>query len=315
MRRERGRGARRWYDRFSRYLALIAFALTLVSTTVVFFASGSDNGALKDLIAACLGLLGAAVALQLEMLFRLTERGATRDRFSRVLHGLEEFPELLPLVGNQVEASILTLRRTSIPQFRDEVYSVVAHATARLDELSQGRLLLDGADDTLVLEQFAHTRDQIRGTTDESDSAWWLSQAGKSFLELNQRLIDDRKVRVERIWILDGAPDDKLASVLEQHRQLGVHVFLADRRELDRKLLVNMTLSDERLLQEDIANKEGYAVGYRYSWNKSDIDRAIRTFGQLKGQAAEYSGPDSLAVIFPPADDTRSTGPDRGALA
>jgi hypothetical protein len=292
-------GTRRWYDASSRYLALLALVITIVCTAITFFETTSDNAALKDLIVTCIGLIGAVLALQLEMLFRVTERAQARERYTKLLEGIEDYPDLLDLAHDALDASVRTQDKAQTPQMKLEVFNVFHHATSQLQELAQGRLRRAGSDNTLVLDRFAHAGEFVRGTTDEGDTTWWSTDDGKKFLTLNSSLID-HGVRIERVWILSTQPSAELLDMLEEHYKLKIDVFVvrSDRRDLDRRLLMNFTLLDEGFLQMDVTNKEGQAVEYLYSENKVDIDRALNTFAQLKSKATRYSGPGSVDSVF-----------------
>jgi hypothetical protein len=302
-------GTRRWYDRSSRYLALLTLLITLVAATVVFIRTGEELGALKDLISACLALVGVAVSLQLEILFRIAERTQVRERYNRALEGIEDYPDLLQLTFDAIDASTKTLDNATIPQLKQEVFNVLYHATSQLQELAQGRLRRAGSDNTLVLDRFAHTKQVVRGTTDEGDTYWWRTDDGKRFLELNTGLIE-RDVRIERIWILSTFPAQELCDLIEEHHKRKIDVFIvrADRRDLDRRLLINFTLMDDAFLQLDVPNKEGQAVEYLYSENRVDVERALSTFAQLKSKATKYSGHQSLALLFDRPATSSSTG-------
>jgi hypothetical protein len=293
------RGTRRWYDRASRYLALFTLLIVLISTAVVFIRTGDQNGSLKDLIVAGIALIGLAISLQLEILFRVAERAEIRERYSRLLEGVEDYPDLLDLTFDALDASVKTLEKATIPQLKREVFNVFHHATSQLQELAQGRLRRTGSDNTLVLDRFAHTQRVVRGTTDEGDTSWWGTDDGIKFLELNAALIE-RGVRIERVWILSRPPAQELWDMFEEHYKLRVDVFVvrADRKDLDRRLLINFTLMDDDFLQMDVPNKEGQAVEYLYSENRVDVERALNTFAQLKSKATKYTGPDSLQGVF-----------------
>jgi hypothetical protein len=292
-------GARRWYDRSSRYLALLTVMLTLATTVVVFFVADDDLGGLKDLVTACIGLLGLTISLQLETLFRIAERARTRERYGRLLEGVEDYPDLLPLATETLEASVKTLKQTSIPQFEREVFNILGHARFRLQELAQGRLRTDGSDNTLVLGRFAQAETTMQGTTDEGDTRWWRQEDGQRFTELSKALIA-KGVRVERLWILAKQPSDDLLDLIDEHAQLGIEVFVvrSDQVGLDRRLLVNLTIMDTAFLQQDLPNKEGQAVEYLYSENAVDLERARSTFARLKTMATRYTDRDSLNAMF-----------------
>lgn len=292
-------GAKRWYDAWSRYLSLLAFLVTALTTVIVFFTTGEELGGLGALITACIGLLGLAISLQLETLFRVAERAQTRERYGRMLELIEDYPDLLPLTRSALEASVRTLRQSRLEEFKEEVFNVLAHADAGLQELAQGRLRTVDGDNTLVLERFGLTREVLRGTTDDGDTDWWERDSGAQFFELNKGLIA-KGIRVERVWILAKKPSTKLQALIKSHYAAGVHVYLlrADRKNLDRRLLVNLTMMDESFMQEDLPNKMGQAVEYLYSENSADLERARSRFAQLKSVALEYQGEDSMELMF-----------------
>jgi hypothetical protein len=105
---------------------------------------------------------------------------------------------------------------------------------------------------------------------------------------------------VERVWILYEPPNDDTRQVLREQHAGGVTVFIvrADECELDRRLLVNITMVDGVFLHEDLPNKKGVAVEYLYSENAADLVRAGRTFAQLRTSAKRYTGERSLDLMF-----------------
>ena len=293
-------GTTRWYDQWARYLTLLAFFATLLTTTIVFFTTGQELGGLGVLATTSIGLLGLAISLQLETLFRVSERRQARERYGQMLELTEDFPDLQSILGDTLQAGVTTLKRSPIDEFRREVFNVLVHADIRLQELAQGRLRMPDGDNSLVFSRFAKTQELLCATTDEGDTSWWTSDAGKQFTSLNVQLIDDRNVRVERIWILGASPDSATRELIQQHHDLGISVFVlrADRKGLDRRLLVNMTMTDGRFLQEDVPNKLGQAVEYLYSENVADLERAKSRFARLKSAAIEYTDQTSLENIY-----------------
>jgi hypothetical protein len=294
------RGSSRWYDEWSRYLALLTVGVTLVTTAIVFLTIGQSLGGVGELVTVCVGLIGLVIALQLEILFRVSEKAAIRDELGRLLGMIEDFPHLLSVTSSALASSVATLRRSRIERFRTEVINILNHADVRLQELAQGRLRMADGDNTLTLEKAATTRKILQGTTDEGDTTWWLHNSGARFLDLNAMLIEQHKVEIERVWILSKAPDKETREVLKRHRALGVKIFLlrADRRDLDRRLLVNMTMMDEAFLHEDLPNKLGQAVEYLFSENVADLERATSRFAQLKSHSVAYTDESSLDSLF-----------------
>lgn len=277
--------------------------MTLALTAVVLFTADETLGSLSDLVAITIGLVGTAIALQLEILFRIGERSRSRERFNSLLEGIEDFPDLLPIAAEILGASVETLRTAQTEGFRQNVFRTLARSNIRLQELAQGRLRADGSDNTLVLERFEQTETLLQGTTDAADTTWWRSADGQRFLELSRRLIT-RGVAIERIWLLSAPPSQIELELMAEHAKAGVQVFVVrtDGGRLDKALLVNLTLMDGSFLQQDVPNKEGHAVEYLYSENTADIDRAVNVVAQLKSKATAYTGPEALSPLFPESE-------------
>lgn len=291
-------GARRWYDRLARYLALFVVLVTVVSTTVVFLVTGNELGEVKSLVTACLGALGLVLSLQLEILFRMFERSRSREGYSRLLEAIEDYPDVFPLVVSCLDASVTTIEHAGTPQMKREVFRILDHCRVQLLELAQGRLRREGSDNGLVLDLFRNTESILQGTTDEADNEWWRSDHGRRFLKLNVDLIR-RGVQVERIWLLSAPPSQDSIRLFDEHLAAGVAVFVVriDRTDVDGRLVVNLTMMDESLVQMDVPNKEGRAVEYLYSENPVDIERAKATLAQLKSRANRYVGPESIETM------------------
>lgn len=294
------RGSTRWYDNWSRYLAVITAGVTLVTSSVTYFTIGKELGGVAELVTACITLVGFVIALQLEVLFRVSEKWAMHDEFSRLLGLVEDFPDLTRIFSAALTASVSILRTSSTTQFHTEVINILKHADGRLQELAQGRMRVTEGDSTLTLAKAASTRTSLQGTTDQGDTRWWLENSGVSFFNLNAKLIQEHDVTIERVWLLTAQPDADTCKVMEQHREIGVNVYVlrADRIELDRRLLVNMTIMDGIFLHEDIPNRQGDAVEYLYSENSVDIERAKSRFAQLKSYSVEYTDQKALEAMF-----------------
>lgn len=295
-----GKAQARWYDSWSRYLALIAAAVTLVVAIVVFLTIGKELGGVGELVTAAIAVLGLVASLQIETLFRVAERTQAREQYGRLLAMVEDYPRLIRLTTSALEASVATYKRTTVELFKTEVVNTLTDAEVRLHELAQGRLRTTDRDSRPMLDRFADTKASIQAVTDDNDTKWWLQGTGTKFFELNRKLINDRKITVERVWILYAAPDDDTRRIIAEQHTCGVTVFIvrANDCNLDHKLLVNMTMVDDSFLHEDLPNKRGVAVEYLYSENAADLVRAGKTFAQLKTSAKRYDGDQSLDTLF-----------------
>ncbi len=300
------RSQARWYDGLSRYLALIVAAIALVTTAVVLLTIGKKLGGVGELVTAAIGVLGLVVSLEIEVLFRVAERARARDRYSRLLEMVEDYPKLLTLATSVLEAGVLTCNRTKTDLFRDEVRNTLTRAEIRLQEMAQGRLRTTDGDGRPMMARFGEAERSIQAVTDDNDVQWWLEGSGVQFLELNKKLIDGRKLTIERVWIFYRPLTEDTREALRRQHAAHIKVFMlhASNCDLDRRYLVNMTIMDGAFLHEDLPNKQGNAVEYLYSENAADLVRCGNTFAKLKRSAKRYDGDSSLNEFFSIAGTT-----------
>ena len=289
----------RYADR-SRYLAPLVVAITVATTLITFFETGSELTDVKLLVTVCVGLLGLVLCLQLETLLAVAERNAARDEHGKLLAVVEEHPGLLRPITKITEAASKTIRETGVEEFREEVANVLADTFVSLEELTQGRLRSRGINGSLHA-RFGKATQCLQGTTDAGDTWWWTQESGVAFFALNKELIE-AEVRIERLWLLAEPPDAQTTAIMAGHDAAGVYVYMVRTDQVEPQWLVNMTMADEVFLHEDIPNKTGYAIDYLYSENEVDLQRAIKRFGELKVHAVRYVGSQSIDHLWPKLD-------------
>jgi hypothetical protein len=303
----------RRYVGASRYAAPLSVGITVATTLIVFFVTTDSLSGVKLLVTICIGLLGAALCLQLEMLVALAERKQSQDGQRSLLESLDEFPELIPLFTRLARAATITLRETKVEEFRPRVATVLGDSYVSLQELAEGRVRINGIG-TALHARFGKATASLQGTTDEGDTVWWQRQSGREFFDLNRQLVA-RGIDVERVWLLSGAPDEATRNLINDHFRENIDVYLVRTDRVPAELLVNMTMMDEIFLYEDIPNKRGVAVEVLYTENEIDCMRAVARFAELKAYATRYESPatfDGLFSITGPVEAAHA--PDPAAL-
>jgi hypothetical protein len=286
------------YGSWSRYLPLLSAGVALAAAAIAFFTTGESLADLKLLVGFCIALLTIALPVQFEVLRRVTERATTREQLGRLLEAVEDYPDLLPIITRTAEASVATLTKTNIEEFKDFVGAILIETQIRMQELEQGRLRTSSGDNALLLTRFAAAEHLVQATTDEEDTKWWRQANGKQFFLLNKQLIDKSRGEVERVWILRGPPSTETVEVLEEQRKAKVRVFVVSAKDVDDAVVVNMTMMDSAFLHEDVTNKHGQVGEYLFTANPADLARAKQRFSRLKARAHEYNGPSSLDGLF-----------------
>jgi hypothetical protein len=300
----------RRYAGASRYLAPLSVGITVATTLIVFFATTDSLSGVKLLVTICIGLLGAALCLQLEMLVALAERKRSQEGQQSLLESLEEFPELIPLFTRLAQAATTTLRKTKVEEFRPRVATVLGDSYVSLQELAEGRFRMNGIG-TALHARFGKAAECLQGTTDEGDTVWWQRQSGREFFDLNRQLVA-RGIDVDRVWLLSGAPDEATRRLIDDHFRANIGVYLVRTDRVPAELVVNMTMMDDAFLYEDIPNKLGEAVEVLYTENEVDCLRAAARFSELKAYATIYESSatiDGLFSITGPVEDAHVPDP------
>jgi hypothetical protein len=277
---------RRRHSNVARYLAPVGATLSVATALVGFFVAGESHEALKGLIGVVIALLGTTITLLLEVLLRIQERNRAWDAHGGLLMLLEDHPELTPLISATTRASIGTLAHSKVEHFRDEVGRVLYDTSLTLEELARGRLRSSPGTTDLFRYYYEHAEERVRAITDERDLGWWGSATGGAYLELNRA---SRAKKKERIIIVGDERTDGVMELIRDNDKAGVQVYVVRAsRVTESELLVNLTLFDDAFLHQDLVNLKGNTVGYLWSENKTDVQRAGGIFSRLLAQAAPY---------------------------
>jgi hypothetical protein len=299
---ERGRGS--WWPRsrlrfegLGRYLSAAGAAITVAITLTVALSTGVAPNDLKLALDFCIGLLGVAIVLQLEALVRVSERARKREQYANLLDYIEEYPVLLPILTKLSEATVTTMSQTKVPEFKDNARRLLNATQLSMRELAEGRWLSPPGDNSLMFAHYETVKGSVLAVTDDSDTDWWGSATGKRYLELNKAAAG-REVSVQRVFLLSCPPTPETLKAMDDNVSHDVKVLIARADQVDPELRINITMFDDKLVHEDIVNRDGLTVSYMYTENEIDLNRCASLFSRLCSRANPYSGPASANALF-----------------
>jgi hypothetical protein len=230
------------------------------------------------LLGFVVGLLGTAVALQVETLVRVEPADNIEDAV-QLIHSRDDRNTirglLVAIASNTVEA--LNSREKILAR---ESLETLIETEERLRDVAAGRFRRSAGEVSVLLEQTQRVQVSLKATTDLRDIPWWESYRGETFLAANASAISERGVCVERVFFTDGSDD--FDSVIFSHRNVGIHCYKIMVADLAIGQFVNMTIFDDRLTHRDEHNPDGSPRNHLYSVNPRDVAASCRLFEQLK---------------------------------
>jgi hypothetical protein len=268
----------------------VAVALALVTSVTV-------------LLGMCVGLIGTALALIYDLLRRFEHRAEVEDQRSLLMAAVDDTPWLLAdLREIATSAKSVLDRDRSALLFIDLMRAELGDTRAFLQDLNRGQIRVAAGDVTPMSNQIDLVQDSVLATTiPECDNPWWLSAAGRDYLDRNRRAIKERNVKIERIVLWgDGSPP--FAQMIREQRDAGVRLLFARRSELPDDLKISIAIYDEVIYHDVIFNADGEDIYYEYYLDASDVQRAIARFNSLK-RVSTTETPVELAHWFEASDE------------
>lgn len=263
----------------ARYSGAVGAALSVAAG--LYTVTLQDQSAVNGLV---IGLLGTAVAFQLEILAKINEKAKRGEDYSSLLRNFEDHPWMLETIATSVAAADECLSETAVMQFQQKVRDCFDHMELKLRQLSQGRLECASGDNSLMMQQYQIAREQVRGLSESADGPWWRSATGRQYLRLNEETAR-RGIRVQRIFVIDDTLES-IQDVIQENIDVGVETYTINKTDVPSDLLVNLTIFDDLLAHEDKTNSVGTTIGYVYSSNPVDIARLGEIFERLRSRAS-----------------------------
>jgi hypothetical protein len=256
-----------------------------------------------------IALLGTLIVLIYELIRRFDQRGEAEDHRSALLAALDgqrtqwlllELREIAACAKNAIDDD-----RNSV-LFEGLIRDRIEETRLFMQDLERGRVRVPAGDvtqmSTKMTNQIDNVTEIIRATTiPKLDNEWWLSTAGRDYLDRNRRAIETG-VKTERIVLWDEDDDfETLAKVIKQQLAAEVEVLFAKRSEIgsgtlktgiaSATLKTSIAIYDDSTYNEVVFNFEGEEIYVEYYLEPSDAKKAIARFKQLHGLATKAVPP------------------------
>jgi hypothetical protein len=258
----------------------LAVILALVTSTTV-------------LLGVCIGLLGTVLALVYDLLRRFEHRIEVEDQRSVLMAAVDDTPWLLAdLREIATNAKSVLARDRSALLFIDLMRAELGDTRAFLQDLNRGQIRVPAGDATPMANQIDLVQESVLATTiPECDNSWWLSPAGKDYLDRNRRAIRERGVKIERVVLWEQSSPE-LARIVEEQQEAGVRLLFVQRNTLSEGLKTSMAIYDGVIYHDIVFNADGEDIYYEYYLDASDVKGAVSRFNTLKRVATEEPPPE-----------------------
>jgi hypothetical protein len=259
-------------------LLSVAIAITLVHTTKT-----------EPLLGVCIALLGTVLTVLYGLYMRFEDRADVESHRSALLvAALDEKPWLLRElreIATYAKGMLNDHRNARL--FEDLISARIRETRAYMQELQRGHIRVPAGDVTPMANQIDLVRETVLATTiPEIDTDWWLSLAGRDYLERNRKAIKDHKVLIQRIVLWEKGSSG-LKQMIEEQREAGVHISFARRKGLPDELNTNMAIYDESSYNDVVFNADRKDIYYEYYLDPDDAKKAVARFEKLRGLSSE----------------------------
>jgi len=118
-----------------------------------------------------------------------------------------------------------------------------------------------GEDVAIATRLIDSARSVVDATSYVQPDFWWRSKAGREYFEYNRKIIETKKVRIRRIFIIPpNSSEDSIRDLLDCNALAGVETFVAHERDITGRN------------REDVIIIDGTSVAGRL-----DLDSELRT--------------------------------------
>jgi hypothetical protein len=276
----------------------------LLVAVAVGVAAGFLGGHLGVLLGIMITLLASVLTFQIDTLLRIERRHREGEDGSRILHLLEEQPELIPVIRSISEAAAEIFDQDDEPVFIAAAQMQLESLVHGLNELRLGTLRVGLGDAELMEEALPALKVALQATTHlHTDLEWWESPTGRRYWAENIEALK-RGVQITRVFFgSEREVDDRWLNIAREQASAGVDVLIVDPSDVSPDLCINMVVFDHRLVHEVLTNNDGCPVAYTYDRNPAAIARAREKMRRLRSHAQSLS---ESEVRVKPAKDSQS---------
>lgn len=274
-----------WKVRPRRWEWVPTVAGVLISSGIgAFFYFRTDA---KAAFATFAGLLGTAIALQVEMILQSRGRADVQTRQQEMIADIEStswLPETLEKLLSSVRVVERIYGDTMVPRLAHEAFE---DCLGRIRSLQRGHYETPYGDMLLMYALLEQARESVLATSVSSDDlAWWSSPHGETYLRLHCEAMR-RGVSIQRIFIYDRWTEkhERLARMQHEH---GVKMLCVKRSELPPELRLEVIIWDRRVGYEARLNSVGETIVNHYTFAEQDVGVMLNQYRMMESCAKPW---------------------------
>jgi hypothetical protein len=257
-------------------------------------------------ISVAVALLTALIIFVVELIRRVSERERAEDHRSILLAATDNHHWLLDGFRTIAVDANDALDDDENAELYEDLIRVKVDETRRyVQGLARGRVRVPADVVTPMENQIDRANVSVRATTiPKLDIGYWLSPAGRKYLEQNKKAIE-KGVTIVRIvlWEDEDKGSEKLATVVREQRKIKIEVLFVKRSEIsEKRLKTTMAIYDELTYNDVVFNSDGDAIYVDYYLDPADAKEAAARFEQLRGQATR-DVPKELPLVAKAVED------------
>lgn len=174
--------------------------------------------------------------------------------------------------------------------FTDRIENIINSVENNLNDLFEEELILDKAESMECLKNiFINSNSTINAVSWSEDQAeFWENPYGKLILKLNKDAVENRNVKITRIFILtqDQRKNDKVKRIIKNQEDIGISVLIASEELLPKELINDFLILDNELLFHLKLNNETTFIDQcGLSVNTKSVREMMQSFNQLRMRA------------------------------
>lgn len=246
-----------------------------------------------------LGAIGALIAVVVELILRLNRSEERRALISELIRSLDGLPATAyPLAQRMVGAFARAVGSAEHPVYQDALRAYAQKTTRWLERVSEGELEIEVSAEAVELLQdgVQNCKHNLRGITIASqDLDWWQSEGGRRYWAANVAAIEEREVKVERIFV-DGSgfPETRLPELVQlmtQQQAAGVGVFLLRLGQISplNEAERDVTIFDDQLVHEVTSSARGVPTRVTFRRGRDATREAATHFERVLVHAKSFN--------------------------
>jgi hypothetical protein len=273
-------------SRSPEWLPLVAGTILSVVLGALFYFRTD----LKTAVAAFAGLLGVAIALQLELLLQSRRLAVVqRSRELRAVR-IEEVDWLPQVVDGTLTALQAIHGGQRVSVVSDLARMELESCVERLRDLQRGHLTDQRPQDGEIIDILtARTKHHLHATTGESELKWWLRPEASYYLQRQADAVR-RGVAIERIFIYE-AWTELHDEICRRQLGLGFKIYRVEARRIASLSYSDLIIWDDMCALSFDYNSAGNNTTTRFTFIPSEIRRLENTFEIAKSAAEEFDPP------------------------